>query len=430
MAMRKLWATTKREYLERVRTKWFIIATVFGPVLFGAIAFLPSIMAMRTKASTNFAHIAILDATGTDLGRRVARALESEDEYAASGPMLRIIGPKELTVAESLATHEVMRKQATGYLVLDAQTVAGETARYAGRNASSLTDVDRVQSAVRKGLLAMRLEQAGIDSTRVQALTGPQLSVDAERITDQGRGGSGTVSVIFGFAIAFLLYMSILLYGQNVLHGVIEEKSTRMAEVIASSVPPDTLLAGKVLGVGAVGLTQLAVWLITAYALFKVRVPLLAKLGVHSTALPLPTISVGLALLLVAFFVLGYIFYASLFAAVGATVSNEQDVRQAATPVTLLLVASIIFMEPILLDPTSQLAVVMSWLPFSSPIIMPLRLSVISLSPLVIAGTMVVLIVGCIASVWLAARIYRVGLLMYGKRPTMREVVRWVRYAG
>lgn len=428
--MRKLWATTKREYLERVRTKWFIIATVFGPVLFGAIAFLPSIMAMHTKASTDFAHIAILDATGTDLGRRVARAIEADDAYAATGPMLRIIAPTELTVAESLATHEVMRKQATGYLVLDFQTVAGETARYAGRNASSLTDVQRVQSAVRKGLLAMRLEQAGIDSTQVQELTGPQLSLESERITDEGRGGSGTVSMIFGFAIAFLLYTSIMLYGQNVLHGVIEEKSTRMAEVIASSVSPDTLLAGKVLGVGGVGLTQIAVWVVAAVALLRVRGPVLAKLGVQASSLPLPPISAGLALLLVAFFVLGYIFYSALFAAVGATVSNEQDVRQAATPVTLLLVVSIIFLEPVLLDPTSRLAVALAWLPFSSPIIMPLRMSVMSLSPTEIAGTLGVLVVACAAAVWLSARIYRVGLLMYGKRPTMREVVRWIRYAG
>ena len=428
--MGKLWATIKREYLERVRTKWFIIATVFGPVLFGAIAFLPSILAMRTKTSTDMAHIAILDATGTELGRRVATAIGADEPGTTNGPMLRVIQPNELTAAESLATHEVMRRQATGYLVLDFQTMNGEKARYAGRNASSLTDIDRIQSAVRKSLLALRLQQAGVDSSKIQSLTGPQLSLEAERITDQGRGGSGTVSVIFGFAIAFLLYMSILLYGQNVLHGVIEEKSTRMAEVIASSVPPDTLLAGKVLGVGAVGLTQLAVWMIAAYALFKVRVPLLAKLGAHTTALPLPSISIGVALLLVAFFVLGYIFYAALFAAVGATVSNEQDVRQAATPVTLLLVASIIFMEPILLDPTSQLAVVMSWLPFSSPIIMPLRLSVISLSPMVIGETMAVLVAGCAAAVWLAARIYRVGLLMYGKRATFSEVLRWVRIAS
>jgi ABC-2 type transport system permease protein len=124
------------------------------------------------------------------------------------------------------------------------------------------------------------------------------------------------------------------------------------------------------------------------------------------------------------------VFYASLFAAVGATVSNEQDVQQAAMPVILLLVVSILFISPILADPSSRLAVILSWLPFSSPIIMPLRLSVISLSPLVIAGSMMVLVVGCAVAVWLAARIYRVGLLMYGKRPNLRELARWVRYAG
>jgi ABC-2 type transport system permease protein len=428
--MGKFWATTKREYLERVRTKWFIIATVFGPVLFGAITFLPSLMAMHTKASADVARIVVLDATGTNLGQRVANALGTPQAGSADGAIVRVVTPDGLTAAESLATHEVMQNQKVGYLALDFQTVAGEKARYAGRNASSLSDMDRMESAVRKSVLALRLEQAGVDSAHVEALIGPKLSLESERITDAGRGGSGMVSVIFGFGIAFLLYMSILLYGQNVLRGVIEEKSSRMSEVIASSVPTDILLAGKVLGVGAVGLTQLVVWVGTGIAFLKLRVPILTAIGAHATTLPLPSVSIGLGLMLLAFFVLGYVFYASLFAAVGATVSNEQDVQQAAMPVILLLVVSILFISPILADPSSRLAVILSWLPFSSPIIMPLRLSVISLPPLVIAGSMVVLVLGCAVAVWLAARIYRVGLLMYGKRPNLRELVRWVRYAG
>ena len=146
--------------------------------------------------------------------------------------------------------------------------------------------------------------------------------------------------------------------------------------------------------------------------------------------IPIPHIGLGAAALLLAFFVLGFTFYAALFAAMGSTVTNEQDVQQASLPVTMLLVASIVFIQPILLDPTSTFSRVMSWLPFSSPILMPLRMTMVQVSSLELAGTLAVLIAGCIASTWVAARIYRVGMLMYGKRPSLREMARWVRRAG
>ncbi len=427
--MAKLWAIIKREYSERVRTRWFIIATVFGPVFFGSLIIIPAYMAKRGKSSTEFTNATILDATTTGLGKKIADAMSFRREPGTLAPVVRVVPPQMLSQAESTATRQVMNKQASGYLVITDQTLRGEELHYAGRNATSISDMERLRTTVKETLLAERLEGEGVKHERLKELTFMPLRLNAERITDKGRGGSGTVSIIFAGVIAFLLYMSIVLYGQNVLRGVLEEKTTRVAEVVVSSVPAETLLAGKVLGVGAVGLTQQIIWVGTSVLMFKLREPILAKLGVTSTPFQMPEISIGLALLLLLFFLLGFIFYASLYAAVGSSVNTEQEAQQAVQPLLIMLVATAVFINPILINPTSRLATVMSLLPFSAPIIMPLRLALGSVPWYELAGALVGLAVACVAAVWVAARIYRVGLLMYGKRPTLREMGRWISYS-
>ena len=427
--MAKLWAIVKREYLERVRTRWFIFATVFGPIFFGAMIIIPAVMAKRSKSTVEFSNTRILDATTTGLGYRVADAMNRGRAAGAPAPQVVVLKTDAISQAESTATRQVMKKQLSGYLIVDEGTLRGEEVRYAGRNATSLGDMERVRSSVKEAVLAQRLEQAGIDSSRVRDMTFIPLKLNPERITDKGRGGSGTVSIIFAGAIAFLLYMTIVLYGQNVLRGVLEEKTTRVAEVVVSSVQPETLLAGKILGVGAVGLTQQILWVITTVLMFKLRQPILAKFGVSTMPFALPEISIGLALLLLLFFLLGFVFYSSLYAAVGASVNSEQEAQQAAQPMLILLVATAIFINPILINPTSTLSTVMSLLPFSAPIIMPLRLALGSVPWYELVISLVGVLLACWGATWLAARIYRVGLLMYGKRPTLREMARWVSYA-
>jgi ABC-2 type transport system permease protein len=427
--MGKLWAIIKREYLERVRTRWFIVATVFGPVFFGSLIIIPAYFAKRSKASTEFTNTIIIDATKVGVGQKVANAISEQRSATSIPPTVRVVSPAELSQAESTATKQVMLKQASGYLVINDQTLLGEQIRYAGRNATSLSDMEKLRSVVRQTLLAERLEDAGVKPDQIKALTFMPLRLSAERITDSGRGGSGAVSIIFAGVVAFLLYMSIVLYGQNVLRGVLEEKTTRVAEVVVSSVPSETLLAGKVLGVGGVGLTQQIIWVAASFVMFKVREPLLARLGVSSTPFQMPEISIGFALLLLLFFLLGFTFYASLYAAVGASVNTEQEAQQAVQPLLIMLVATAVFINPILMNPTGRVAFVMSILPFSAPIIMPLRLAIGSVPWWDLAMSLVALALSCIVAVWVAGRIYRVGLLMYGKRPTLREMGRWISYS-
>jgi ABC-2 type transport system permease protein len=427
--MAKLWAIIKREYLERVRSKWFLIATFLGPIFFAAIIIVPAWLASRSRATTEIYNITILDATGTTFGQRLAVAIAGDTTDKAKIPIVRDLAPAQLTQAESTATREVMLGGKVGYLVVNQQTVAGEAARYAGRNASSIPDMGQLRTALRQTILAQRLEGIGIDNSRTRELTFIPLDFSTERITERGRGGSGMASVLFGFAIGFLLYMTIIIYGQTIMSSVIEEKTSRVAEVVMSSVPPDTLLAGKVLGVGAVGLTQQILWVATTYVLLKLRAPIMEKLGAPAMSFGLPEISLGAAILFLLFFVLGFIFYSALYAAVGSAVNSEQEARQAATPLMIMIVFAGVFIQPVLLNPTGTIARALSLLPITSPIIMPIRMAVTGVPALEMTASIVFLVIGCVAALWVASRIYRVGLLMYGKRPTMREMARWVSYS-
>jgi ABC-2 type transport system permease protein len=427
--MGKLRVITVREYLERVRTRWFLFSTIFGPIFFAAVMILPAIIARRTTASEDVARIVVLDATGRAIGQRIADGLSVGMLGDTARTQVRELTPAQLAPAESAATLEVIRGTLKGYLILDEEALEGRRVRYAGRNASAEADMDMLRRVVRESVMATRLEMAGVEPSRSTALVRTQLDFELERITDRGRGGSATVSVFLALIIVFMLYISLMLYGQAVLRGVMEEKQTRVAEVVVSSVPPWKLLAGKVIGVGAVGLTQLAVWVSSGILLARYREPILARLGSSSGAFTLPDVTIGMGLLLLLFFLGGYVFYSSLFAAVGAMVSTEQEAQQALMPVILLLVSSVVFFQPILSKPTSGLAHTLSWLPFSAPIVMPLRMAVIPVAGWDIAISLVSLVAGSYIAVWLAARIYRTGMLMYGKRPTLRELGRWLRAA-
>ena len=430
--MAKLFAIIKREYLERIRSKWFIFTTALGPIFFGIIVIVPMVISSRTKPSPDLSHIVILDATGTQLGLRVASELAGGiSSNEPSRAVVRTVASSDLARAESTATHEVMRAQnpMMGYLVLDSATLAGKHERYAGRNASALVDVKEIEGAVQRSLLAQRLEHEGLQPSRIKSLTDVNLNMKAERLTERGREAGGLASALFSYVLAFVLYMMLVIYGQQILRGVMEEKTSRVAEVVISSVSTDALLAGKVIGVGAASLTQMVLWTLSSFLVYRGRGVILAGFGVPNVQLPLPHIGIAVGLLLLLFFVLGFIFYAALFAAMGSTVTNEQDVQQASMPVMLLLIASVVFVQPILLDPTSSFSRVMSWFPFSAPILMPLRMTMIQVSGMEIAGTLAGLLAGCLVATWLAARIYRVGMLMYGKRPSFREMGRWVRRA-
>lgn len=421
--MDKVWAVFKREYLERVRLKSFLIATIFGPLLMAVLLILPAWLATKTRISSDAGNVLVIDASGTDLGDRVARQLARN----GGSPEVRAVAPRDVAAAESLATADVVAKRREGYLVIGQETVSGERARYAGRNASTLPDMRFVEDAVEQSVRNSRFEAAGLDGPRVQAMSDVRLQLATERLSERGRGSAGRENVALAYVIAMLLYMSILLYGQSIMMSVIEEKTQRVAEVVVSAIRPNQLLAGKVLGVGAVGLTQQVIWVASGVLLLRFQQPIMKAMGLAGAPITMPGVSLGTLLVFLLFFVLGFTFFTAMFAAGGSMVSSTQDAQQVATPLTMLVIPSLLLLSPVMLEPNGTLSRVVTMVPFTSPILMPVRISLTSVPWFEVLGSLVLLALTCLGAIWLAARIYRVGVLMYGKKPTMRELARWVR---
>ena len=460
--MDKLFVVIKREFMERIRNKWFVIMTLLMPAIMAAMVLLPAWLALRTSGSDNLNRIIVLDASGAGLGQAILGNLKLDSAAARLGdslapvkPDLRIVTPAELRDAEEKATAEVTKRHSyAGYLAVTDTTLTTGDARYAGRNASSIADIARLEGALRQSVMTIRLGREGVKPEVIAQVSKIRTDINAERIDEKGKSGSAVAAIGIGFFLAFMLYMSIMLHGQNVLRGVLEEKMTRVAEVVLSSVKPDTLLAGKVLGVGAVGLAQQVAWFALSAAVVTFFLPFVthgmmqakpladtatvavnAAAGAGSVAAPtamtaLKLFTPQLAGTILAFFLTGFMFYASLFAAAGSMVNSEQEAQQAAMPVIMLLVVTIIFLNPIMMNSSGPLAVTLSWLPFSSPIIMPMRMALGSVPMTHVIGSWIVSALGCAAAIWVAARIYRVGMLMYGKKPSMGELVKWVRSAA
>jgi ABC-2 type transport system permease protein len=435
---KKIFIIAKREYLERVRTRWFVVMTLLVPVLMAGLILIPAYIAAHSGASNEIRHITIIDATGHGLGDRVAAALMADSGSArvdSIRPRVETVSAADVAAREAAATAEVkMANHIAGYLVLTDSTTAGQSARYAGRNASSISDMDKLQSIIRQSVMISRLEREGVKPEIVNELSRSKLHLASERLNEKGRAGSGETGIIAGIAVGVLLMMSIVIHGQNILRGVLEEKSSRVAEVVISSVKPSSLLAGKILGVGGVGLTQQAAWYAISGYLVSFVMPILLKGSTVATGggglagsmggLSWPLIGIALA-----YFVVGFVFYATLYAAAGSMVNSEQEAQQAAVPVMILIMTTWVMVNPVIAAPNGNLAVVLSWLPWSSPIIMPMRVGLTGVSSITIAGSLLVAIGGSVLAMLLSARIYRVGMLMYGKKPSLGEVMKWIRYA-
>jgi ABC-2 type transport system permease protein len=439
----------RREYLERVRSKWFVLGTLLGPVFFILVAGAPRLIGDRGDGTRDVAHIEVIDATGAGLGARVVASLRERFPLSRA-PYLTVVDESASAAAQDHAVLRVQRDEILGYLLLNRATLAGDSVRYEGRNANAHNDVDAIRLAVRSQLLALRMEREGIDARKVAEFQRFPLELHTQRIGDKGREKANQLSAIFlGYAVALLLYMMIVIYGQAIMRSVLEEKTTRVAEVVVSSVNTDILLAGKILGVGLVAITQVLSWVVLSVLAMTYASPYLFgdqgraaavasaagtvgaanSPGLGLLALGIPPIPLWAAVALFCCFVMGFIFYASLFAAVGAMVNSQEDVQQAATPVMLLLVSSVIFMGPIMANPGSAMARTMSMLPTSAPIIMPLRITLVPVPWIEVVGALSGVAAACAAAIWISGRVYRVGLLMYGKKPSIAELARWIKYA-
>ncbi|HTI06349.1 MAG TPA: ABC transporter permease [Gemmatimonadales bacterium] len=417
--MSKIWAVIRREFVERVRTRWFWVSALLGPVLLTGVI----VYQIKQSAGGAVRDVAVLDSSTSGLGDRVVDALVISQAFRAT----RV--PAGPHAVDSL-TNLVEQKDLNGFLIISDELTKSGKAEYRASNLAIGT-IEEMQRALNRLVEKVRLESKGVDPTVVDWAQ-VHVALDQKKIIGgKARSESAGQSLVMAYITAVLLFMAILLYGVNVMSSVLEEKTTRIIEVLVSSLRPFQLLLGKVLGAGAVSFFQFVIWGVSARLLIALRGPIARSLGADPSKLnlSLPEIPFATLVVFLAFFVGGFLLYSAMFAAVGAMSSNEQEARQAQQPVTYLLMISYFSIIGLTNDPSSTLARTLSLVPFTSPIATPVRFTAGSIPIWEVALSWGILVVAIVGVTWVASRIYRVGILMTGKRPTLKELVRWVRTA-
>jgi ABC-2 type transport system permease protein len=409
-----LWAVIRREYLQRVRSRWFVFATIGVPLLVTGATVIPMTIAARGEATAR--SVVVIDRSG-ELGDPVAEAL------AASGYTVE----RAAAADEPDARARVAADQVGSVLVLDSATLTEGRARLiASEDPSALRQLG-IRQIVIQAALERQLTDSGMNVERVMGGG----TLDLETIGESG-GGMSDPAFAAAYMGSFVLYMVILIYAVAVMRSVLEEKTSRIVEIIISSVRPWQLMLGKILGVGAVGLTQLAVWALIVGGALKLGLPSvlasrpgLSQLAQLRTMLPAPSFYGYFAV----FFVGGYFIYSALYAAVGAMCNSEDEAQQAQFPIMLLILTPVLSLVSVIENPNSTASVVLSLIPLFSPFLMFARAAAGAAPAWQVGLSIVLMALTVVAVAWIAGRIYRVGILMTGKRPTPRELFRWIREA-
>jgi ABC-2 type transport system permease protein len=414
--MKALLAVIRREYLQRVRSKAFILGTIAAPLILVAMFVGPIILSSRDKDDGK---IAIVDATGV-LAEGVFERLKSESFEPEIVPFTSTVVQQQ--------DDRVENGDIFGFVILDEETLSTGAAEFRGDGRPGAIRRIRLQQAIVRAALEQRLTAADAE---VDALLGGG-EIDYTDLGDEeSEGVQRAAEYATGFIGAMILYATLLLYGIQVMRSVLEEKTSRIVEVVISAIAPWQLMLGKILGVGAVALTQLGIWTASVALVATSGLPLLiaarpelAELENFMEYLP----AAGAFVLFFVFFVLGFFLFSGLYAAVAAMCSSDEEMQQTQIPVTMLIVVPILFLAPVIEDPNGPMAFWLSMVPFFSPVLMfPRYLGGAPLwQPLL---SIVGILITTVIVAWVAGRIYRVGILMQGKRPTLPELWRWVKEA-
>jgi ABC-2 type transport system permease protein len=463
--MRELWIIVDREFRERVQTRSFAIGTLIFPVFMLAVFFLPT---MFSDAGGREFNVAVVDrapegvgdvfvqallASGAmaealaapgDPGAPVERTPDAEPapgaEPAVTGAgrtynVRRVADPIGAADPEAGAgvvaelSRRVLAGELDGYIVLPADLLDGGHIVYRATSVANPYVLRDVRLAGTAAVQARRMGAAGLDPAVVQRLLAP-VGVSAVRITATGEeGGDQQGTFLVAYLLAFLAYMVIAMYGHAVMRSVIQEKVTRISEILVSSVRATQLMAGKIAGVSAAALLQVAIWVVMVAAVLSRSEMLQARFDISPAAMEAFRLDPGIGLVLVLFFVLGFLLFAAMFAALGAAMSTEQEAQPFQMVLMLPLFVPLLFLGPITTDPDGSIAVFLGLFPLTAPVAMPMRLASAPPDAMGVALSLGLLLLATAAIAWLAGKIYRVGILATGKRPTMAELVRWVRAA-
>lgn len=408
--MHNVWLIASREYRERIRTKGFLIMTILIPLLLGGIGYAVTLMGGHSRGT----HLAIVSpgAAGAQFGADLKEEIERNNKGFVTEVM-----PEANAGTRATLDARLKDRSLDGYLWVTPAAVAGTrpSFEWVPKAKADVITQSTLSSAIRGTLTREGLLKSGMTGNDVDALLKP---VDLDS-AEAGKP-SGLASLASVYAIFFIMYFTIVQYGMNVSRSIIEEKNSRIFEVLLATIKPGEMMAGKVLGVGAVGLTQIGLWIGAALIYFKV--------ALAASGMQFPLSGVQMVSFLV-FFLLGYTLYSSVAAALGAMTGSEQELQQLNMILMLPLILCSVFIFRIITDSDGILAKAFSFFPFTTPLIMYVRISVHQPPAWQIALSVFDLVLMILITLWIASRIYRVGILMYGKKPNLPEILRWLKYS-
>jgi ABC-2 type transport system permease protein len=414
----------RREYTENVRRKSFIISTLLVPVLMLVFFVVPVLFALVVPDKSY--RVAVLDQTG-EVGDGIAAALSDTLKNGSRKYQVTATAvPGEAYARERAAHVEALRKGELDIVIaIPASIFEDGKATYITREERNMNVLERFEEVTTDVVIQERLAEEGLDYERVKSLTAG-IKMDMQQVTAEG--GLEEKSFIADYGIVFIftmiLYTSLLSWGMTISKSIIEEKSSRVIEVLLSAVTPRDLMWGKLVGVGLAGLTQLGLWALMgmAFAGFAAS----GSVALLSSFQIAPSVFVYL----IVFFVLGFMLFSSLFMTVGSVCTTDQDSQQLQGLITLPMIVPILCLMLLLQNPNSGLAVVLSMIPLFAPMIMLARIILLEPPLWQILLSMALILATVFVTVSFAARVFRVGILMYGKRPSLRELVHWYRLAG
>ncbi len=438
--MKQIFLVLKREYLTRVKKKSFLLATILTPLIMPAIILTIVYFATQEKESRSD-KILVLDKSGIFIDSFDVTSFDFE----------YINGDLEA------AKDDLLEKGAFGLLYIptidmsDASVINFSGFELYSKTNPSVNSIERIEKIIRNKLEDVKLENSGLDAQVIENLK-VRVDLDSFNISDTGEAkeSNSKLSFAIGYGTGFLIYMFIFIYGSQIMQSVLDEKTSRIVEVIVSSVKPFQLMMGKVLGVGAVGFTQLLIWFVLIGGLSTVGLSIMAGnsdaiMEAASQQVPgeaieqltdqqktvaeiqgmIASVPVVKILLCFLFFFLGaYFLYGAMYAAIGSAVDSIQDAQQFMFPIIIPIIAAIMAMFFVLDDPNGGLAVTLSLIPFTSPIIMMARIP-FGVPDWQLALSMVLLVAGFMGTIWMAGRVYRVGILMYGVKVNWKTIAKW-----
>ena len=423
--MSKIWSVIKREYLQIVKTKGFIIGTILGPVLMAALVLIPILAQLATVGEQKT--IGVIDASA-----QVFPDLDKKLDYKMKDGRRRYVLQEfaptpEVHSRRSILSRKVLAKEISAYLFIPTNILEGGESEYASLHVSDFEEIRRINEALNSVVIEKRLKTEGLDPQKVVQLI-RHVGMKTIKVTEKGEeedtGGTFAVS----YLLVLILYMTLFFYGAIIMRGVIEEKNSRVVEVVLSSLRPFELMAGKMLGIGAVGFTQYAIWALFGFSLTRYGRAWFLSAVPAATAFKMPSIPAYIFIYFVLFFILGYFLYGTLYAAIGAMVNSEKEAQQLLMPITMILIVPMLLMMLVMRSPSSPVSVVLSLIPFFAPILMLMRICILMPPFVQVAGSIILLVATVAVMIWITARIYRIGILMYGKRPGFAEILKWIRY--